>query len=94
MPQRSIKLPANTKEGMASKTQLCEPDTSAEENCCIGYPPIQRPAMPATPSANTIGIDSRTSTTNMMATLKRSMTCPDQCVGSPCGSGEIIIAKP
>src|SRR5438067_7325781 len=36
MPQRSIKLPANTKAGMASSTQLCDPDTSAEESCCIG----------------------------------------------------------
>src|SRR6266705_1593182 len=36
MPQRSIRLPANTKAGMASSTQLCEPDTSAEESCCIG----------------------------------------------------------
>ncbi len=36
MPQRSIRLPANTKAGMASSTQLCDPDTSAEESCCIG----------------------------------------------------------
>ena len=31
MPQRSIRLPANTKAGIASSTQLCEPDTSAED---------------------------------------------------------------
>src|SRR3954462_2904394 len=36
MPQRSIRLPANTKAGIASSTQLCEPDTSAGESCCIG----------------------------------------------------------
>ena len=36
MPQRSIRLPANTKAGIASSTQLCEPETSAEESCCIG----------------------------------------------------------
>src|SRR3954469_23888813 len=36
MPQRSIRLPANTKAGIASSPQLCEPDTSAEESCCIG----------------------------------------------------------
>src|ERR1700722_2805699 len=36
MPQRSIRLPAKTKAGIASSTQLCEPETSAEESCCIG----------------------------------------------------------
>src|SRR3954469_23712927 len=36
MPQRSIRLPANTKAGIASSTQLCDPDTSAEDSCCIG----------------------------------------------------------
>src|SRR3954447_10043597 len=36
MPQRSIKLPAKTNAGIASSTQLCEPETSAEESCCIG----------------------------------------------------------
>src|SRR3954462_5315985 len=68
MPQRSIRLPANTMAGIASSTQLCDPDTSAGESCCIGEPPIQSPAIPATPSANTIGIESRTSTANTVAT--------------------------
>jgi len=36
IPQRSIKLPANTKAGIASSTQLCDPDTIAEESCCMG----------------------------------------------------------
>src|SRR5947209_12532226 len=33
IPHRSIKLPANTNAGMASSTQLCDPETSAEESC-------------------------------------------------------------
>src|ERR1051325_391572 len=36
MPQRSMRLPAKTKAGIASSTQLCEPETSAEASCCIG----------------------------------------------------------
>src|ERR1700675_4397259 len=36
MPQRSIRLPAKKKGGMGSSPQLCDPDTSAEESCCIG----------------------------------------------------------
>src|SRR3954451_1046733 len=73
MPQRSIRLPANTKAGIASSTQLCEPETSAEESCCSGKPPIQRPATPATASANTIGIESRISATKMTRTASSIM---------------------
>src|SRR5882724_597040 len=43
--------------------------------------------MPATPSANTIGIDSRISATKTMATVASSINGPGQCWGSPCGSG-------
>src|SRR3954447_9482422 len=73
MPQRSIRLPANTKAGIASSTQLCDPETSAEESCCSGKPPIQRPATPATASANTIGIDRRISATKMTRTARSIM---------------------
>src|SRR3954468_20922405 len=73
MPQRSIRLPANTKAGIGSSTQLCDPETSAEESCCSGKPPIQRPATPATASANTIGIDRRISATKMTRTARSIM---------------------
>ena len=34
IPQRSIRLPAKTKVGMASRTQLCEPATRLEGSFC------------------------------------------------------------
>ena len=61
MPARSIRLPANTKDGMASSTQLCDAAIMLEPSCCIGKPPSQSPATPAAPRQNTIGSDSSSS---------------------------------
>ena len=41
-----------------------------------------------------IGIESRISTAKTMATVASSMKGPSQCWGSPCGNGEIMVAKP
>ena len=35
MPHFSIRPPAKTKAGMASSTQLCEPDTMLEDSTCM-----------------------------------------------------------
>ena len=72
MPARSIRLPANTKEGMASSTQLCDAAIMLEPSCCIGKPPSQSPTTPATPRQNTIGKDSSSSPTKTSAVAARS----------------------
>src|SRR5216110_90627 len=68
IPQRSIRLPANTKVGMASSTQLCEPATSEEGSLVSEKLPTSRPVKPARPSAKTIGSESSVSTTNVTTT--------------------------
>src|SRR5437764_14369889 len=55
MPQRSIRLPANTKAGIASSTQLCELETREEGSCCSGYPPQQHPSSRVTSCENRVG---------------------------------------
>ena len=71
MPARSIRLPANTNEGIASSTQLCDAAISDEPSCCIGKPPSQRPVTPAAPRQNTIGSDSTSSATNTSTVAAR-----------------------
>src|SRR6185295_10034795 len=61
MPARSIRLPANTNDGIASSTQLCDAAIMLEPSCCRGKPPIHRPTTPAAPRQKTIGSDSRSS---------------------------------
>src|SRR5437762_5581956 len=73
IPQRSMRLPANTKVGMASSTQLWEPATSADGSLVSEKLPTSRPVKPARPSAKTIGSDSRVSTMNVMPTEATSM---------------------
>ena len=51
-------------------------------------------SMPIVFALGVAGIESRISTTKTMATVASSMNGPPQCWGSPCGGGEIIIAKP
>src|ERR1700675_4899136 len=55
IPQRSMRLPANTKVGMASSTQLWEPATRLEGSLVSEKLPTSRPVKPARPSAKTIG---------------------------------------
>ncbi len=85
MPARSIRLPANTKEGMASSTQLCDAAIMLEPSCCIGNPPSHRPVTPAAPRQNTIGSDSSRSamkTTPVAASSTRySLTSTMSCSG-------------
>ena len=73
MPQRSISMPANTNEGIASSTQFCDPATRLEGSICRGKPPSASPTMPAMPSANTIGIESATKATNTIAVAVSSI---------------------
>ena len=72
MPARSIRLPANTKDGIASSTQLCDAAIMLEPSCCIGKPPSQRPTTPAAPRQNTIGSDSSRSPTKTTPVAARS----------------------
>src|SRR5581483_1716515 len=73
IPQRSIRLPANTKVGMASSTQLCEPATRLEGSFWSEKSPTTSPAKPAMPSANTIGSESTVRTMNVTTTVAISM---------------------
>ena len=57
MPQRSIRVPAKMKDGIASSTQFCEPPTRLEGSISSGKPPVTRPTMPAMPRAKTIGME-------------------------------------
>src|SRR5262245_13796646 len=68
MPQRSMRLPANTNVGTASSTQLCEPASSADGSFWSEKLPSASPTTPDTPSANTIGVESVTSATNVTTT--------------------------
>ncbi len=71
MPARSIRLPANTKDGMASSTQLCDEAIRVEPSCCNGKPPSNSPVTPAAPRQNTIGSDSSKSATKTMDVAAR-----------------------
>ncbi len=89
MPARSIRLPANTKEGMASNTQLCDAAIMLEPSCCIGKPPSQSPATPAAPRQNTIGSDSSSSatkTTDVAARITRYSLTSMMSWSGPAGS--------
>ena len=51
--------------------------------------------MPATASANTIGIESRIRTAKMTATIASSILLDsNQCCGSSTGTGESMAANP
>ena len=73
IPQRSIRLPAKTKVGMASKTQLCEPATRLDGSFCSEKLPASSPAKPAMPSENTIGSERIVSTRKVTATVATSI---------------------
>src|SRR4030095_11534749 len=73
IPQRSIRLPAKTKCGMASKTQLCEPATRLDGSFCSEKLPASSPAKPAMPSENTIGSERIVSTRKVTATVATSI---------------------
>ena len=74
MPQRSINSPAKMKDGIASNTQLCVPLTTLDAMIWSGRSATRRPATAASPSAKTIGSESRTSTTKTTNIVPRIMS--------------------
>src|SRR5882672_775951 len=77
IPQRSMRLPAKTKVGIASRTQLCEPVTRLDGSFCSEKLPASSPAKPAMPSENTMGSERIVrirKVTPTVATSMRSVT--------------------
>ena len=83
IPQRSMRLPANTNVGIARSTQLCDPATRLDGSFWSEKFPTSRPMKPAIPSANTIGSATAVRTTNVATTVRTSIA---QCPGTACGS--------
>src|SRR5581483_9507531 len=72
IPHFSIRLPAKTNVGMASRTQCCVPETRLDGSFCSEKLPRTRPTKPARPSANTMGIASAARTMKAMPTAPKS----------------------
>ena len=85
IPQRSMRLPANTKVGMARSTQCWVPATRLDGSFCSEKLPIRRPMKPERPRAKTMGIDSAARATNESPTAPNSTA---QWPSGPCSPGQ------
>src|SRR5438034_6256147 len=72
IPQRSMRLPAKTKVGLARSTQCWVPATRLDGSFCSEKLPIRSPRKPERPSAKTMGIERAASTMNEMPTAPKS----------------------
>src|SRR5262245_28004275 len=68
IPQRSMRLPANTNVGTARSTQLCDPATRAEGSFWSEKVPRASPTTPESPRAKTMGVERATRSTNVTTT--------------------------